>query len=187
AVAWFNAWSSNRDVPLLLPALVGLNVTFLTVGTWIRGYGLGSVLVTLAFGLTVIFVARPTLLRLIAMFVSYIVSMQMLYFPAALVPSLLLAAFGICLLLRQFRLALTLCVIAAICALSYVPKILTYFEIRDWVQALQRATTPGELWREFLISCGEPMLILAWLWLAILAMSIFGALWIALARRSTEP
>ena len=185
AVAWFNAWTSDRDVPLLLPALVGLSVTFLTVGSWIRGYGLGSVLVTLAFGLTVIFVARPTLLRLMAMFVCYIASMQTLYFPAALVPSLLLAAFAICLLRRQFRLALTLCVIAAICALSYVPKILTYFEIRNWVQALQRVTTPGELWHEFLISCGEPALVLPWLWLAILTMSIVGALWFALAKRST--
>jgi hypothetical protein len=185
-VAWFNARTGNRDVPLLLPALVGLNVTFLTVGTWIRGYGLGSVLVTLAFGLTALFVARPTLLRLIAMFVCYIVSMQTLYFPAALVPSLLLAAFAICLLRRQFRLALTLCVIAAICALSYVPKILTYFEIRDWVQALQRATTPGELWREFLISCGGPAPIAPWLWLAILAMSIAGVLWVAFVRQNTE-
>jgi len=55
-VAWVNA-RNRADVPLILPALVGLNVTFLTAGIWIRGYGLGSVLVTLAFGLTVMFVA----------------------------------------------------------------------------------------------------------------------------------
>ena len=35
-------------------------MTFLTAGTWIRGYGLGSVLVVLAFGLTILFVAHPT-------------------------------------------------------------------------------------------------------------------------------
>jgi hypothetical protein len=187
AVAWFNARGFGHDVPLLLPALVGLNITFLTVGTWIRGYGLGSVLVTLAFGLTAMFVARPTLLRLIAMFVCYIASMQALYFPAALVPSLLLAAFAICLLRRKFKLALTLCVLAAICALSYVPKILTYFEIRDWVQALRRATTPSELWREFLAACGEPARLAPWIWLALLTMSILAGGWIGFSRQRNEP
>jgi len=129
-VSWLNARNSG-DVPLILPALVGLNVTFLTVGTWVRGYGLGSVLVTLAFGLTVLFVAHPTRFRLVSIFVCYIASMQMLYFPAAIIPAFLLAAFAICLFRREFKWALALCAVAAVCGLSYIPKILTYFEIRD--------------------------------------------------------
>src|SRR4030095_219302 len=47
-----NARKTSRDVPLILPALAGLNLTFLTDGTWIRGYGLGGVFVVLAVGLT---------------------------------------------------------------------------------------------------------------------------------------
>src|SRR5213075_1264230 len=58
AVAWFNARENRGDVPLLLPALAGLNLTFLTDGTWIRGYGLGAVFVVLAVGLTWLFVAK---------------------------------------------------------------------------------------------------------------------------------
>ncbi|PYK84348.1 MAG: hypothetical protein DME41_03180 [Verrucomicrobia bacterium] len=177
AVAWFNARSSHGGVPLILPALAGLNITFLTAGTWIRGYGLGSVLLTLAFGLTAIFVARPTIIRLVAMFVCYIVSMQCLYFDAALIPALLLAAFAVCILRRQFKWALALSVVAAICALSYVPKFLTYFEIRDWAVALQRPTSSIELWREFKLACGEPAPIPLFMWLAILSLSILGAAW----------
>ena len=184
--AWFNA-RSRADVPLILPALVGLNVTFLTVGTWIRGYGLGSVLVTVSFGLTVLFVARPTLLRLIAMFVCYIASMQSLYFPAALIPAFLLAAFAVCVFRREFKWAAALCGVAAICALSYVPKFLTYFEIRNWVVALQRATTPVDLWRQFLIACGEPPNFAPWIWLALLVTSVLGALWIIAAKSRRDP
>jgi hypothetical protein len=168
-------------VPLILPALVGLNVTFLTAGTWVRGYGLGSVLVTLAFGLTVLFVAHPTRFRLVSIFVCYIASMQMLYFPAAIIPAFLLAAFAICLFRREFKWALALCAVAAVCGLSYIPKILTYFEIRDWVVALQRPTTLGELWQQFVVACGWPAVIAAWIWLGIIALSIIGSVWITAA------
>jgi hypothetical protein len=176
-VAWFNARTNHGDVPLILPALVGLNITFLTAGTWIRGYGLGSVLVTLGFGLTAMFVARPTIVRLAAMFVCYIASMQCLYFAAALIPSFLLAAFAVCVFRRQFNWALALCVIAAICAISYVPKFLTYFEIRDWAVALQRPTSPVELWRELKLACGEPATLALFMWLALLSLSIVGVAW----------
>lgn len=186
AVAWFNARAVRGDVPLILPALVGLNVIFLTVGSWIRGYGLGSVLVTLAFGLTAMFIAKPTGFRLIAMFLSYIASMQSLYFPAALIPSFLLAAFVVCLSRRQIKWALSLCLVAAICALSYVPKFLTYFEIRGWVAALRRATTPVELWQELMLSFGEPTRVASYVWLVILAMSILVGVWIATKWRRTS-
>ena len=185
-VAWFNA-RNRGDVPLILPALVGLNVTFLTVGTWIRGYGIGSVLVTLAFGLTFLFVAHPTVLRLVMMFVCYIVSMQLLYFPAAIVPAFLLAAFAICLLRREFKWALALCGIATVCALSYVPKFLTYFEIRDWVVVLQRKTTAGELWQEFILALGNPNGLMALVWLTVIALSLLAAVWIIASKSRREP
>ena len=176
-VAWFNA-RTRDDVPLILPALIGLNITFLTAGTWIRGYGLGSVLVTLAFGLTVLFVAEPTRFRLITMFVCYIASMQSLYFPAALIPAFLIAGFLVCRLRGQTKWAFELCVVATICALSYIPKILTYFEIRNWVLALHRATKPGELWHEFVLACGGASRVVPWIWIALIAMSIGGSIWI---------
>jgi hypothetical protein len=178
AVAWFNARTNQRDVPLILPALAGLNITFLTDGTWIRGYGFGSVLLIFAFGLTTVFVARPTIIRLLAMFLCDIACMQCLYFDAALVPALLLAAFAICVFRRQFKWALALCLVAAICAISYIPKFLTYFEIRDWAIVLQSSTAPIELWREFKLACGEPVSVALFMWLAILSFSILGTAWV---------
>ena len=181
-VAWFNARKTNGDVPLILPALVGLNITFLTVGTGIRGYGLGGVLVVLAFGLTATFVARPTAYRLGAMFICNLAGMQCLYFDAALIPALLLAAFAICVFRRQFKWALALCLVGAICALSYIPKFLTYFEIREWAITLQRSTTLIELWQGFRLACGDPVSIALLIWLAILSSSFLGAAWVSLRK-----
>lgn len=178
AVAWFNARTNQRDLPLILPALAGLNISFLTDGTWIRGYGLGSVLLVFAFGLTAMFVARPTIIRLVAVFLCDIACMQCLYFDAALVPALLLAAFAICIFRRQFKWALALCFVAAICAISYIPKFLTYFEIRDWATVLQRPTAPIELWQQFKLACGEPGSVALFVWLAIISFSILGAAWV---------
>jgi hypothetical protein len=101
-----------------------------------------------------------------------------LYFDAALVPALLLAAFAICVFRRQFKWVLALCLVAAICAISYVPKFLTYFEIRDWAAVLQRSTAPIELWQEFKLACGEPVSVAPFVWLAILSFSILGAAWV---------
>jgi len=182
-VAWFNARTNRRELPLILPALVGLNLTLLTDGTWIRGYGLGSVLLILAFGLTALFLARPGFARLIAAFVSYIACMQSLYFTAALVPAILLAAFAVCLFRRQFKWALALCVVAAICAISYVPQFQTFREIKAWTILLRYPTTPQLIWHEFLVACGEPIPIIAIVWLTTAAMSILGALVLLVRRR----
>ena len=184
-VAWFIA-RTNHNVPLILPALAGLNLTFLIDGTWIRGYGLGCVLLLLAFGLTAFFVAQPTFGRLITVFVSYITCMQSLYFTAALVPALLLAAFGICAFRRQLKWAFALCVVAAICALSYIPQFLIYREIKDWAIVLRYPITAQLIWKEFLIACGNPVPIIAIVWLTITSLSILGAIFFLVRRTDRE-
>ncbi len=182
-VAWFNARSSRFDVPLILPAFVGLNITFLTDGTWIRGYGPGSVLLILAFGLTAMFIARPTFVRLVAMFLSYIACMQCLYFTAALVPALLLAAFAVCIFRRQMKWALALCVVAAVCAISYLPQFQTYREIKAWTILLRYPTSPQLIWHEFQVACGQPVPLMAGVWLTVALISILGG--VALLSRRT--
>ena len=176
-IAWFNARIIRGELPFIVPALAGLNITFLTIGTSIRGYGLGCALAVLAFGLTARFVARPTAVRLLTLFLSYIASMQFLFFDAALVPAIMLAAFAVCALRGQFKWALSLCVVAAICAISYIPQFQTYFVIRKWTRLLIYPTTFGLLWQKFQVACGEPVPIMAGIWLTILSLSILAAAW----------
>src|SRR5437870_5449465 len=59
--AWFQSRYLHGQVPLLLPALIGLNVNFLTLGTALRGYGLGSALIVLAFALTARLLLQPSM------------------------------------------------------------------------------------------------------------------------------
>jgi len=182
-VAWFNARTNRFEVPLILPALAGLNITFLTDGTWIRGYGLGSVLLVLAFGLTALFVARPTFVRLVALFLCYVACMQCLYFTAALIPALLLAAFAVCVLRRETKWAFALCLVAAVCAISYLPQFQTYREIKLWTILLRYPTSPGLIWHEFQLACGQPVPLMAIVWLTVALMSILGGA-ATLGRRS---
>ena len=184
--AWFIARKNNLSVPLILPALAGLNLTLLLDGTWIRGYGFGSVLLIVAFGLTAAFVAQPTFPRLIAAFISYIASMQSLYFTAALIPALLLAAFAICLFRRQYKWAIALSAVAAICAISYIPQLLTFREIKDWTILLKYHCMPAEIWNEFLTACGNPAPLVAIVWIALALMSIFGAVVLLFRRGERE-
>ena len=186
-IAWLNARTSHCDVPLILPALIGLNVTSLIDGTRIRGYGLGGLFIALAVGLTWQFVAKPSAPRLIAMFVAYIAGMQSLVFDAALFPALLAASFAVCLLRREWKWAVSLCVVGAVCALSYFPEFLTYREIKSWTVLLRYPISPGLLWREFQLACGQPVPVMAGVWLLLAAVSILGAVLFNRRSWSSEP
>src|SRR5207302_2996982 len=109
-----------------------------------------------------------------AMFLSNIGCMQCLYFTAALVPALLLAAFAVCVVRRQTKWALALCLVAAVCATSYLPQFQTYREIKAWTILLRYPTSPGLIWHEFQVACGQPVPLMAGVWLTVVLMSILG-------------
>src|SRR5205814_6719042 len=123
--AWFHARTIKENAPLLLLTLIGLNTTFLTVGSWIRGYGLGSVLIILAFALTERLLLRPSAGNLAAALVAYLVGMQCLFFNGALVPGVVIGTAAVLLLRHQIRLTFLLLAGALLCGLSYVPYIVT--------------------------------------------------------------
>src|ERR1700688_4736445 len=50
-ILWLNARTTARTVPLLSLALLGLDVPFLVFGESLRGYGMGSALILLTYGL----------------------------------------------------------------------------------------------------------------------------------------
>ncbi|MBV9618512.1 MAG: hypothetical protein JO201_04800, partial [Verrucomicrobia bacterium] len=64
------AWSNSRKLgdrgPLFFLALFGLNATFLTWGTSLRGYGIGCVFLILTIGLTASAIRNPTKVNAVA-------------------------------------------------------------------------------------------------------------------------
>jgi len=176
--AWFHSRSVTREAPLLLPALIGLNATFLTAGTWLRGYGLGSVLLVLGFSLTAKFLLQPAAGRLIAASLVYIAGMHCLFFNGALVPAIVLAAaIG---LLRRREVTRTFVFVAAamLCGISYIPYLLkVYFRTSNWAKILQVPVRLDYVWREFSVACGGTHLFVSVAWLVVIFMSILGAGW----------
>jgi hypothetical protein len=176
-VAWFHARTISGEMPLVFLALIGLNTTFLRAGGWIRGYGLGSVLVVLTFTLTAKLLLRPTGRRLASVFVAYLLGMQCLFFNGVLIPVLVLAAGAIWLFRGELKWLLVFLGIAVACGLSYIPYILRSVNVSEWAVVLKVPASFAEYRHQFVIACGAPVPIMACVWSAVLLVSVIGAIW----------
>lgn len=178
AVAWYQSRSVDGEVPLLLPALIGLNVEFLTTGLWVRGYGLGSVLIVLAFVLTARFLQQPSGRRLAVLFLVYLASMHCLFFNGALVPAMVLSAVVVLLVRGEWKWMWLLLTAAAVCGLSYLPYLWKlYFGITSWATVLQVPFSFILTARRFLGACGGSHPIVTAAWLSILLLCMGGGVW----------
>ena len=179
--AWFQSRSITGQVPLLLLALVGLNPNFLTAGTWVRGYGVGSVLIVLAFSLTAKFLLQPTTSRLWAVFLISLASVQCLFFNGALVPAIILAGTVVLLLHRRFKWTLCLLCVAGACATTYIPYLLKiYFHKRGPQVHISRPVSASfgqQLQQQLVEACGLPISVMPWIWLGVVLLSVGGATW----------
>src|SRR5438270_5724083 len=98
---WYFSLTTSRQPPLLLLGLIGLNTTFLIVGTWIRGYGIASVLLVVVTALAFSIMQEVTVRRLIVFFVGSLAASECLFFNGALLPAIVLPLAAILLLHRE--------------------------------------------------------------------------------------
>ena len=177
-VVWLGLRAVIDDIPLLLPAVIGLNTNFLVNGTSLRGYGIGTVLVLLAFVLTVRFLRVQNWPNLGAVFVVYLVSMQFLFFNAVLVAAILIATLIILLLRRTVRWTAAFICIAVVCGLSYLPYLLPFLGAPNGKEkALVLPTQFGSLWEYFAKGWAEDSKVAPPIWLIFVFLSAIGALW----------
>ena len=184
--AWFNSRVISADVPLIFLALVGLNATFLVWGTTIRGYGLGSVLITLAFGLTAKLLLQPKRVQLVAACLACLVSAEFLYFNIVLVAAIAAGAIAAFLLRGRMNLALAALSIAAVCAVSYIPYLQMYSGM-DWNIVLKSPSSLARLWQGLSAACGEPASIMPVVWRVVFLASFVGAIWRLIIIRQARP
>jgi hypothetical protein len=177
-IAWWYSRTLFAEAPLLLLALIGLNTTFLTAGTWLRGYGPGSVFMLVAFVLTARLLREPTPTRLAAVFLAYLASMQCLFFNAVLAPAMALAA-GIVFAFRgRFKLALSLTGAITVCEIAYIPRVKMLPPVKDWAFSADRSPISLQLlWKQFAAACGEPSGIMPYVWHIVFLVAVFGAIW----------
>jgi len=172
-VGWWNA-RVFQTVPLLFPALVGLNTTFLVWGITVRGYGLGTALIALSFGLAVNALLRPGTKSFVALAIGWLAAVQLLYFNLALVAAIAAGTMAAFLCRRQPRSALVVAAIAAVCAISYAPYLRMYAGI-DWNIVLKLPVTLASVWERFTVACGEPARWSFVLYLLLFAVALLGA------------
>ena len=174
ASTWFHSLSTSRQPPLLLLALMGLNSSFLVIGTWIRGYGIGTVLLVLAFTLTAKLLRESRPMHFVVVALVFVIGSQCLFFNAPLMLGIFLGALGVFLLHRNIRPVLPLVGVGLVIGAAYLPYILnTSFGVRGWTIVEEELL----FWKMSLRVFGAPSFIMGWVWLGLILACVVGAAW----------
>jgi hypothetical protein len=161
---WFAARSTYRGAPLLSTTLLGLNGTFLVWGTSVRGYGLGCILIILAFASFVRVFAEPSRTRIALAALASLAAVQCLLYNLVLIIAIALSASAVALLRREARQIIIYLGILALCLLSFVPYIGPYSSGSAWSVVVEFPVTTRLLWRQFNAALGNPHPTFAILW-----------------------
>ena len=172
-------WATSRlfrsGVPLVGLALLSLNTTFLVWGTTIRGYGLGSVLIVLAFG----FVGRLLLVSNraadIAAALVCLAAAQILLYNSVLVVAIGASAGAVLLCRRRLKRALVMSAVSAASLLSILPYLPAYSQARSWNIVVRGTPTLDSLWNHLELAFGDPVHGIPALWYFI-ALGLTGLL-----------
>lgn len=161
AVLWWSVRKTAGTVPLLALALVAVHPAFLLYGDSLRGYGLGTVAIVVAFGAFARLDGRGSIATAA---VASLVAVQLLFFNAAL-----LLALGLAVILgRRPRAILAVVGIGAATALSLLLWIEPVLATRSWSGLLEVPLGPREIFGEMARTAGMP-----WVWLPLLLLAFF--------------
>ena len=161
-VAWLNSRVIGSGVPLLSLVLIGLNTTFLTWGTSIRGYGLGSVLIMLAFGLTAKVLFKPTPIGIAVTALVCLASVQSLLHNTVLLLAIGLSATAVCLVRDNLKRAMVILGIGALCLISLLPYVGSYSSASAWNVVVKSTVTLYSLWHHLNSALGSPTPVMVW-------------------------
>jgi hypothetical protein len=175
AAAWLNSRAPGGRGPLLFLALFGLNATFITWGTSLRGYGLGCVFLLLTLGLSARAIRQPTTPNAFLATIAAIASTQIMVNAIPVIAAIAVSAFVVLFFQRRFRQAMLVCICAAICGLSFLPYANAYLNA-DWNVVLKYPATFFSLWEKFQLALGEPSMLAGLFWCAAVLLIITGAI-----------
>ena len=184
-ILWLNARTTARTVPLLSLALLGLDVPFLVFGDSLRGYGMGTALILLTYGLLARLVAphsegpdpaarqaslaawkTPALTMLTA--IAAIASVQVLVGNAALLLALCTAAAAVAVARRRWLVAAGIAGCGAAAAMSLLPYAAQLAAARrQWSVIVIYPIGVKQIWRGFIGTVGPRPVLVVWLLMMI--------------------
>jgi len=174
-VCWINSRLLTNSPPLMSLALLGLNATFLIWGTSVRGYGIGSVLILLAFGSLTKMLTAPTISRIIAAGLACVASVQFLLFNSVLLMAIGIAVITVCLIRRKGRPAIAIASIGAGCLVSILPYVWPFWNESRSTVVFQGPVDLGWFWDQLSLAFGDPVHVMVGLWVGSFAVVIFAA------------
>ena len=161
---WLSARCAGDGLPIISLPFLGLSTTFLIWGLTIRGYGLGSVLIVLAFGLFVLLLRKPSPAIIAAAALASIAAVQCLVHNLVLVFALALSVTVIGLLRRDAKNMAIFLAIPALCAISFLPYLSAYTSGSPWSIVVESPLTFRSLSTQFILATGDPSLAFVSCW-----------------------
>jgi hypothetical protein len=174
-VIWHNSRLLSGGPPLLLLVLLGLNATFLTWGTSLRAYGIGSVFILLAFALIAKMLLEPTWFRIAVAFLASLVSVQLLLYNSVLLAAIGVAVIIVSAIRRMLKPALAMTGIGLLCAGSMLPYLGAYYKGTQWNMLQKGPLTFSLIWNQLALGFGDPWNLMTWVWPVLFFAIIGGA------------
>ena len=122
---WASARALHGGVPLVSLALLGLNASIIQWTDWMRGHGLGTVLILATFALMWRVVTAPSLWVVSLAAITAICSVQTLYYNAVLLLAIGLAGAAVAARGGYWKRAVVILAIGVVAAVSLVPYLQT--------------------------------------------------------------
>jgi hypothetical protein len=173
-ILWLNARTTARTVPLLSLALLGLDLPFLVFSESVRGYGMGSALILLTYGLLArALAARRAPAGLIGLAaITAVASVQVLVSNAALLLALCTAAAAVAVARRRWLVAGGIVACGAAAALSLLPYAAQLAAARrQWSVIVTYSIGVRQIWHAFIATVGPRPVLAAWLLLALVGLA----------------
>jgi hypothetical protein len=175
AALWASALATSGLPPRLSLALFGLNSTIIIYGDSLRPYGLGSLLIVVAFGAMWAFLQRPTAWRGLLTAATAILSVQALYQNSVLVAAICSGAWVVSWRRRDWRAAGPVALIATTAVVSLVPYAPVLARGREGVAVLRGGFQWSSAAARLHEVTGLPMGVYSYLWAFVALAVVAGA------------
>ena len=164
AAFWINSRLLVGGVPLVSLGLLSLNTTFLVWGTTVRGYGLGSAMIVLAFTFIAKALVDPTSRHTGLAVLACLLSVQTLLHNTVLLIAIITGAAAISLVWKNFKRALVPLGLCLASLISMIPYIGAYSAARDWNVVVRTKVSLSSLLAQMDIALGNPTYAIPVLW-----------------------
>jgi len=181
---WWNAKQFGHRVPLIALALVGFNVTIISVGDSIRAYGLGTAIGLMTMGavwrLSVMGRYRDWLVFLTAS----LLAVHILYYNAVVVFAVCIAGAFLCLWDRRWKQMAAVMGVGLLTACSLIPYLGVIAKAKSWTVIVRYPIDIFWIWHKFQEAMTSTALWLPFFWTGLILASV--AVTGLAMRKSTE-